>query len=263
MAAAGDLRLLTYNIRRDTRADGPDRWRHRRDRVAATLRDVDLAGLQEVKRGQLLDLWLQAPRHRFAGVGRADGRHAGEHVPVFWRADRWVLEAQGHFWLSRTPDVAGSRDHADAVTRMATWVRLHERWGRRRVFVLNTHLDHRVEAAHDEGAVQVRAAVDDLAGDLPVVVTGDLNAEPDSTAFATLVGPGHRVALHDAFALAPHHEGPEPTLNSWRGPRPGKRIDVVLLSEHWAVSAYRVDDSTLRGRFPSDHYPVVVEARIS
>jgi endonuclease/exonuclease/phosphatase family metal-dependent hydrolase len=38
---------------------------------------------------------------------------------------------------------------------------------------------------------------------------------------------------------------------------------VVLLSEHWLVSTYHVDNSTLRGRFASDHYPVLVEARIS
>ncbi len=255
------LRLLTYNIRRDTRSDGPNRWRRRRDRVAATLRGADLAGLQEVKWPQYRDLLLQAPRHRSVGVGRSDGRKGGEHVPVLWRADRWVLEEAGHFWLSSTPDVPGSRDHADAVTRMATWARLAERYGPRRLFVLNTHLDHRVEAARDEGAAQVRAAVDDLAGDRPVVVTGDLNAEPDSGAFATLVGGGHRVGLADSFALAAHREGPEPTLNSWQGPRPGKRIDVVLLSEHWTVDTYGVDDTTVRGRFASDHYPVLVEAR--
>ena len=141
------LRLLTYNIRRDTRADGPNRWRHRRDRVAETLKRADLAGLQEARWPQLRDLRLQAPRHRFVGVGRADGRKGGELVPVLWRADRFVLVDQGHFWLSSSPDRPGSKDHAEAVTRMATWARLAERGGDRRLFVLNTHLDHRVEAA--------------------------------------------------------------------------------------------------------------------
>lgn len=255
-------RLLTFNLRRDTRADGPNRWRRRRDRAASIVRAVDVAGLQEARWPQLRDLTFGAPGHRFAGVGRADGRRGGEFVPVLWRADRFVLVETGHFWLSSRPDVPGSRDHERAVTRMATWARIAERGTERRLFVLNTHLDHRVEAARVEGARQVRAAVDEWAGDDPVLVTGDLNATPDTEAHAVLTAAGARVPLHDAHDLTAARAGPEATLNGFEAPRPGLRIDVVLVSGHWRIASYRVDDRTEGGRYPSDHFPVAVVAHL-
>lgn len=259
-----ELMLLSYNLRRDTRSDGPNRWRHRRDRVARTLRAADVAGLQEARWPMLRDLTFGAPRHRWVGVGRADGRRAGEFVPVLWRADRFVLDDHGHFWLSSRPEVPGSKDHERAVVRMATWARLVERVTGRALFVLNTHLDHRVAAAQVEGATQIRAALDDLVGDEPVVVTGDLNARPGEEAHAVLTRPGHRVALRDAYFDAPADgvAAPDTTYNGFTALRPGLRIDVVLLSPHWSVSAYRVDATTEIGRFASDHLPVEVVARL-
>lgn len=258
-----DLGLLSYNLRRDTRADGANRWRHRRDRVAATVRAADIAGLQEARWPMLRDLVYGAPMHRWVGVGRSDGHKEGELVPVLWRADRFVAAEHGHFWLASHPDVPGSKDHERAVVRMATWVRLTERGTDRRLFVLNTHLDHRVEQARVEGAHQIRRALDDLVGDEAVVVTGDLNATPADEAYAVLTAPdGHPVTLVDAQAVAGRHEGPTTTLNGFDAPRPGKRIDVVLLSRAWAVTTYRVDDRTEGGRYASDHFPVEVVARL-
>ncbi len=260
--SAQPYRLLSYNLRRDTRSDGPNRWRHRRDRVAATIRAVDIAGLQEVRYPMLRDLVYGVPHHRWVGVGRGNGRHSGEHVPIWWRAERFVALDHGHFWLSSTPDVPGSKDHRRAITRMATWVRLEERGSGRRLFVLNTHLDHRVEAAQVEGAQQIRAVLDRLVGDEPVVLTADLNAVPGSEAYRALTEGGGRIRLVDAHEVAPVREGPDTTTNGFDAPRPGQRIDVVLLSPPWAVLAHRVDATTEGGRYASDHFPVEVEARL-
>lgn len=258
-----ELGLLSYNLRRDTRSDGPNRWRHRRDRVAATVRRFDIAGLQEVQWPMLRDLVYGAPMHRWAGVGRVDGHREGEFVPVLWRADRFVAVEHGDFWLSSHPEDPGSKDHERAVVRMATWVRLVERRTDRRLFVLNTHLDHRVEGARVEGARQVRQALDHLVGDEAVVVTGDLNATPDDKAYAVLTAPaGHRVTLADAHDRAERREGLEPTLNGFEAPRPGQRIDVVLLSPEWAVTTYRVAETAVGGQYASDHFPVEVVAHL-
>jgi endonuclease/exonuclease/phosphatase family metal-dependent hydrolase len=258
-----DVRILSFNLRRDTRADGPNRWARRRDAATAVVRRADVAGLQEARWPQLRDVLLGASGLRWAGAGRADGRRRGELVPVLWRGDRFRGEDQGVFWLSRTPDRPGSRDHEDAVVRMATWVRLRDMAARRSFFVLNTHLDHRVEQARVEGADQIRAAVDALAGDDPVVVTGDLNCTPGSPAYDLLTDPDRgRVRLADARDLATQRSGPDTTLNRFEGPQPGARIDVVLVSPHWRVRSSHVDDTTHGGRYPSDHFPVEVVASL-
>ena len=172
--------MLTFNIRTATGRDGPDRWRRRRDVAAGVLQRADVAGVQEARSQQLTDLTLGAPGHRWFGRGRADGDRGGEHVPVFWRADRFVCVDGGVFWHSATPDVPGSRDHERAITRMATWVRLTERSSGQPVFMLNTHLDHRVPEARLAAADQIRVEVDRRAGSDPVIVTGDLNDRPGS-----------------------------------------------------------------------------------
>ena len=52
---------------------------------------------------------VTAERKRAAALENdALGGHADEHMGIFYRKDRWRLEAQGDFWLSDTPGVPGS-----------------------------------------------------------------------------------------------------------------------------------------------------------
>ena len=47
---AAPVRVLSFNIRFDNPADGPNRWRHRRAWVAEIVGEADVAGLQEARR---------------------------------------------------------------------------------------------------------------------------------------------------------------------------------------------------------------------
>ena len=58
------------------------------------------------------------------GVGRDDGKEAGEMTALYYRADRFERLDDGHFWLSEQPDQPGSKSWDTALTRMATWVKL-------------------------------------------------------------------------------------------------------------------------------------------
>lgn len=75
----------------------------------------DVFGLQEVLHHQLVSLTSAlSGEYDWVGVGRDDGREEGEAVPVFWKSDRMRLVGKEHFWLSKTPEVPGSKDW-DAV----------------------------------------------------------------------------------------------------------------------------------------------------
>ena len=80
-------RIITLNVRRDEQDDGVNNWQFRRVLIAAILRkyNPDIAAFQEVLVHQLRDLQEMLPGFRYLGVGRDDGREAGEFVPIFHR----------------------------------------------------------------------------------------------------------------------------------------------------------------------------------
>jgi len=101
----------------DPYAENP--WCERRSRLVDALLSTgepDILGFQEVLHNQLLDIsCLLGEGYGFVGVGRDDGKEAGEYAPVFWRKGVLDLVRWKTVWLSPTPDVPGSKGW-DAVS---------------------------------------------------------------------------------------------------------------------------------------------------
>jgi endonuclease/exonuclease/phosphatase family metal-dependent hydrolase len=257
------LRVMTFNLRLDLASDGPNAWPHRRDWVASLIRfhAPDAVGVQEALAHMLTDLDARLPGFARVGVGRADGRAGGEFSAILYRTDRLELIDQGTFWLSPTPEIAGSKGWDAAIERIATWASFRDlRTGCNHVH-LNTHFDHIGEQARQESARLIRQRVAALAGDLPIIVTGDLNADPQSVPYRiftrdTIVGA--TPPLRDAFtASSSGHYGPTSTWTAFKAIEPGRRIDYVLVSAHVPVLTHGILPDSWDGRFPSDHLPVL------
>lgn len=262
-APAPPLRVMTFNIRFDNPADGPDAWPNRRDRVAGLVRfhGADAVGVQEALLHQLRELDARLPGFARVGVGRADGKEAGEFSAILYRTDRLDLLASGTFWLSPTPEVPGSKGWDAAIERVATWARFRDRATGCTYVHLNTHFDHVGERAREESARLLRTRLPSLAHGDPVVLTGDLNVPPASGAYRVLTRdtiPGALPPLVDAFdaTRAPHY-GPTATWTAFRAIEPGRRIDYVLVSPGAAVHAHGILSDRWDDRFPSDHLPVL------
>jgi len=267
--APGDgeaLRVMTFNIRFDNPADGEDGWANRRAKVASMIRfhGADVVGLQEALRNQIADLEAALPQFGWFGTGRSAQRD-GEHCAVLYRRDRLEVLAESTFWLSETPEVAGSQGWDAALPRIVTWGKLRDRRAGAVFHLFNTHLDHRGEAARRESARLLLRKVAEIAGpDGPVVVTGDFNATPDSEPYRILTtGEGARGALVDAMhaSSCPHH-GPTSSWNGFKAIEPGRRIDFILVRPPVAVLQHGILSDTFDGRFPSDHLPVMAEVTV-
>jgi endonuclease/exonuclease/phosphatase family metal-dependent hydrolase len=262
-APAPPLRVMTFNLRFDTPSDGPNAWPHRRDWVAALVRfhAPDAVGVQEALVHMLTDLDARLPGFARVGVGRADGRQGGEFSAILYRTDRLELLDSGTFWLSPTPEVAGSKGWDTAIERIATWARFRDRRTGCRLLHLNTHFDHVGERARQESARLIRRRLSGLAGDDPVVVTGDLNAEPTSAPYRIITSDtisGAIPPLRDAYvASRGGHYGPTSTWTEFRAIVPGRRIDYVLVSPEITVLTHGILPDSWDGRFPSDHLPVL------
>ena len=256
------LRVMSFNIRYDNPADGINAWPNRKDWVAALIRyhAADVVGVQEALAPMLAELDARLPAFARVGVGRTDGKERGEFSPIYYRTDRLALREWGTFWLSPTPEAIGSKGWDAAIERIATWARVHDRRTGCGLLLLNTHFDHMGERAREESARLIRRRLDSLAGGIPIVMTGDLNAAPSSSAYRTLVRDtiAGRAPLHDAFisTRTPHY-GPTSSWNAFRAIESGRRIDYVLVSPSVTVESHAIISDSWDGRFPSDHLPVI------
>ncbi|WP_241231268.1 endonuclease/exonuclease/phosphatase family protein [Sphingomonas koreensis] len=251
------LRVMSFNVRLPVAADGPNRWEARQGLFVETIRraDADIIGTQELWKIQADHLIAKLPRYSWFGIDRRGG-HADEHMGVFYRRDRLKLVQLGNFWLSDTPDVPGSISWGHPYPRMATWGLFETIPGGKRFWFINTHFPYRAEdeAAREKGAAAIAAWIAARPDGAPVVLTGDFNTVPDSGTHNAL-GAG----LADAWDAAKVRSGPAETFHAFTG-KADRRIDWVFAR---GLTAARVETVTFgrNGRYPSDHFPVVVDYR--
>ena len=254
---AGDLRVMAFNVRLPLASDGPDHWPNRRDHLIDTLRDADadIIGTQELHKAQGDYIVRRLPLYAWFGIGRRGGRD-DEHMGIFFRRDRLRVVDLGNFWLSETPQVPGSISWGHPYPRMVTWGLMERIADGKRFYLLNTHFAYRGEdvEARRSMAEAIAAHVETLPADVPVVVTGDFNATPEEPAYAILTA-----GLADAWTATENRSGPEGTFHGFKG-KADRRIDWLLSRGFDMRAAWTIAEAR-RGRYPSDHFPVVADLR--
>ena len=257
LAQAGPpLKVATYNLRLNEPEDGADAWPQRKDMVRALIRyhRLDLVATQEGLIDQIRDLEAM-PGWSRVGVARDDGKEEGEHSALFYRRDRLALEAHGDFWLSATPERPSISWDSNCCNRLATWARLRDKASGQRFVAFSVHFDHEGEVSRRESARLLVQRARALGQGLPVLCLGDFNAEPGSEPVALMTA-----ALRDARTLSetPPY-GPEGTFNAFKWvPERERRIDYLFVTPGVRVLDYAVLTDSLRGRYTSDHFPLVL-----
>ncbi len=256
-APALPLKVMSYNIRcLSVEQDFRDLWWFRRGHLAELIRQnqPDLIGMQEVYTLQANDLSRLLKGYAWFGPPRDDGLKKGERCPIFYRADRFELLDQNAFWLSETPEVPGSISWDAGCRRVVTWGKFRDKKAGKVFFHFNTHFDNKGELAREKSAGILVERIRAIAGDAPVVVTGDFNTSDSSAPYLTIAG-----ALCDCQGnSSTPPKGPHNTSWSFKsGFQPDDRIDYIFVSQGIAVSDYAALDHTYgRDRRPSDHIPL-------
>ncbi len=266
--AAGDVRVLSYNIRYGTAKDGENHWDKRKDFMVETIKALnpDLLGTQETLGFQRDFLAETLTNYHVLGVGREDGKEKGETTAIYWRKDRFEKMDGGHFWLSEAPGEPGSKSWDTSLPRMATWVRLKDKsQGGKPVFWINTHFDHIGKIARLESAKLIRDRIGTLGKDCSVIVTGDFNAGEGSDPYKAFFGmrEDKESVVVDTYRVAhPQREPTEGTTTPFTSAaRTGNRIDWIAVSRDWKVVSAAIVRPDRDGRTPSDHFPVTAIVR--
>lgn len=259
------LRVMSFNIRYDEPRDGVNAWPNRKEKVADVIRfhKADTVGVQEALLSQLKDLETLLPDFAWCGVGRTDGKEAGEYSAIIYRKSRLQLITNGTFWLSETPDRPGSMGWDAAFPRIVTWARFRDRRTKRVFIHFNTHFDHRGDKARTESAKLIIKKLGELAGKLPFVLTGDLNVREDSAAYKTLLEGSDSVKIVDAkYASVNRHFGGNSTFSAFKELEPNNKIDYIFVREGMKVLEHGILSDKWDGLWASDHLPVLAEIQI-
>ena len=277
--------VATYNLRNANGGDSTNGngWGQRYPYIAQIVQfhGFDIFGTQEGKYPQLQDLKQAMPGYDYIGVGRDDGKQAGEHSAIFYRTDKFEVLEHGDFWLSEITDRPNKGWDA-ALPRICTWGHFLDLQTKRRFWFFNLHMDHVGVRAREESAKLVVAKIREMCGPREfVILTGDFNVDQNNPIYTTFTTSG---ILADSYQTAARRYAPNGTFNNFNPTlKTDSRIDHIFVSPSVRVHDYGVLTDTYRSqttrsdeeiksgafpkevslhsyeaRTPSDHFPVVV-----
>ena len=254
---------MTFNIRLNTASDSLNAWPYRKDKVASQIlfHEAHILGVQEALPDQMMDMQRMLPVYKFTGVGRDDGKAKGEYSALFYDTSRLTMLQSNTFWLSSTPDVAGSKGWDAAFPRIVTWARFRDRKTKKVFFVFNTHFDHRGTVARRESALMLKKEVKRIAGATPSIIMGDFNARPADEPIQVVLDKNDSLRFVDSKELSkvPHY-GPTGTFNAFQSKEVDDQpIDYIFIRGKWKVLRHATISQTWEGRFASDHFAVLVK----
>lgn len=266
--SAQELTVGSYNLRNKNKNDSINGnvWQVRSKAIAQQINweRPDIFGTQEGLYGQLVDLDALLDGYKWIGIGRDDGKVAGEFSAIFYKPDRVELLEQGNFWLNETPDKPALGWDA-ACIRICTWGHFRDRKTKKEFYFLNLHMDHVGVTARSESAKLVMKRITEMtdSGKKLAVLTGDFNVPQTNELYSLFTESG---VLKDCYTCAKDRFAENGTYNGydyhfWTS----ERIDHIFVTPATTVDAYATltdgywakdMNGKMSRRTLSDHYPV-------
>jgi endonuclease/exonuclease/phosphatase family metal-dependent hydrolase len=256
-SVAEPLKVMTYNIRHGEANDGEDRWELRHPRTIAMIRKQapDLLALQEALSYQIDEIRREMPHFAVLGVGREDGKAAGEHAAILYDTRRLVALRTDTFWFSDTPNVPNSMHWGNRVTRVCTWAYFRDLKTGRYFWHFNLHIDHESQPSRLKSVDLLIRRIRERSTTDPALVTGDFNVGETNPVIDAVRAVGFR----DSFRVR-HPEGPETgTFTGFESEAGPDKIDYLFVSEGVEVLEATIHPDKIDGRWPSDHFPVTAK----
>ena len=255
------IRFANYNMRVILAEDSAERaFPERKPFILKRIADYDfdIIGAQEVndemKASLMEDL---SETYSVIGEGRRADR-TGEGTPIFYKTSRFDLLDWGSFWLSKTPDIPGSKDWDASIERIATWSKFLDKKSGKKFFYINTHFDHKGPESRTMVAKILLDKARELHDGLPVFFTGDLNTWTNTEAIAIL---SDNELVKDSYTSS--ETAPTGRKSPYYGfdfdRQDSDRGDYIFVPKDALVHSYACIDDDLRDRqYSSDHCPVLV-----
>jgi endonuclease/exonuclease/phosphatase family metal-dependent hydrolase len=259
------IKVMTLNVRYDNPEDSVYSWPKRASQVCDFILNEkpDILGLQGVLWNHYQVLGSVLMDYSSVGAGSVDGARDGEMNPVFFRKERFNMIRHITFWLSDSPDIAGSKVMDSTLPRIVTWMELVEKRSHKHFFFFNTHFDEDSDSARLLSSKILLKEANKIADEFPFIISGDFNMAQGSTGYSILTGPDESVPLlKDSYAISEKKpSGPVSTFSGTSGKTKPARIDYIFVRNGMRVLDYKTVIKQENGISISDHWPL--EAVIS
>ncbi len=153
------------------------------------------------------------PEYDGIGVGRDDGKTAGEYAPLFYRKDKYEVLDSNAFWLAENPDSVGMMGWDAVCVRIATWAKLGTRLPERYSWLSILILTMWVKRPAVKSALLIIRKIKEIVGERPAVVTGDFNVTDASDAYETITT--NEFVMKDAYKTAARVTGVDYTFHDF------------------------------------------------
>lgn len=243
------MKVVTFNIRCDYGQDGDNNFCFRKPLILEKLKQekADIICFQEVLPHVAAWLKEELAEYYVIGCGRGETLD-NEQMSIAYRRDRINLIRMETYWLSETPYIPGSRyPDQSGCPRVCTEAVFEEAASKQVFRVINTHLDHIGAGAREKGLRQImeKAEQEKFFSQVPVIITGDMNAEPDS----------REMAVIKDYPFVNITEGIGITYHGYYRMEPPCCIDYILV-KGFACESIEKWEEKKEGVFLSDHYPI-------
>ncbi|MDB5231791.1 MAG: endonuclease [Chitinophagaceae bacterium] len=249
----------TYNLRYDNPKDSGNLWIDRAPVIASLIRfhDFDIFGTQEGYKNQLDDIINALPQYAYYGRGRDDGKDKGEHSAIFYKKDDFNLLDKGDFWLSQTPDQPSLGWDATCCNRICSWVYFQHKKSGSKFYFFNVHYDHQGMQARWESSKLILQRIKNIAGNEPVIFTGDFNGSHKSEWYQAIANSGW---LHDTYRQVKYPYANNASHNGFGSTKDSNDIiDHIFITKDFSAHKWGLLTDTYHGKNPSDHFPVLTE----
>ena len=249
------IRVMSFNIRCTN--VGRDSWEDRIGIVTETIvkSQADSVGVQEATPEWMATLDEKLTDYDYVGVGRDDGKNAGEFSAIFYLKDKYNLLDSGTFWLSETPEKPSMGWDA-ACNRICTWAVLENKETKEQYVHVNSHFDHVGIKAREESVKMILEHISKYS-DLPVVFTADMNVKEDSDNYVAFTKElkDTKYLASDTMDYLTYHDTKPSKNGEWI-------IDYVMVNDNFDALSYKVVTAGIEERYVSDHFPVYADIKI-